>query len=133
VILDELGSLQQLPYLKAALSEARKFGGCFVVGIQSYAQLAKIFGIEGGREISSLLNTRFVFKTPDPDIAQWASKSLGETTLEEVKEGISYGANTIRDGVSIQKSERQKVVIPVSEIMRLPDLNCYVRLSGAYP
>ena len=32
VILDELGSLQQLPYLTSALAEARKFGGCFVVG-----------------------------------------------------------------------------------------------------
>jgi len=27
-----LGSLQQLPYLTSALAEARKFGGCFVVG-----------------------------------------------------------------------------------------------------
>jgi type IV conjugative transfer system coupling protein TraD len=111
VILDELGSLQQLPYLTAALSEARKFGGCFIVGIQSYAQLAKIYGFEGGREISSLLNTRFLFRIPDPDIAQWSAKNLGETTLEEVREGISYGANSIRDGVSIQRAEREKPVI----------------------
>lgn len=133
VILDELGSLQQLPYLTAALAEARKFGGCFIISIQSYAQLAKIYGFEGGREISSLLNTRFLFRVPDPDIAQWSAKNLGETTLEEVREGISYGANTIRDGVSIQRIEREKPVIPASEIMRLEDLTCYVRLAGAYP
>lgn len=133
VILDELGSLQQLPYLTSALAEARKFGGCFVIGIQSYAQLAKTYGHDGGREISSLLNTRFLFRVPDPDMAQWSAKSLGETTLEEVREGISYGANTIRDGVSIQRIEREKPVVPASEIMRLDDLSCYVRLPGGYP
>ena len=133
VILDELGSLQQLPYLTSALAEARKFGGCFVIGIQSIAQLAKTYGHEGGREISSLLNTRFLFRIPDPDIAQWSAKNLGETTLEEMREGISYGANAMRDGVSLQKMEREKPVIPASEIMRLPDLSCFVRLPGAYP
>ena len=48
MILDELGSLQQLPYLTSALAEARKFGGCFVIGVQSIAQLAKTYGFEGG-------------------------------------------------------------------------------------
>ena len=133
VVLDELGSLQQLPYLTSGLSEARKFGGCFIIGIQSYAQLAKTYGHEGGKEISSLLNTRFLFRVPDPDMAQWSAKNLGETTLEEVREGISYGANTMRDGVSIQRVEREKPVVPHSDIMRLPDLSCYVRLPGSYP
>ncbi|MFT3741094.1 MAG: type IV conjugative transfer system coupling protein TraD [Gammaproteobacteria bacterium] len=133
IILDELGSLQQLPYLTAALAESRKFGGCFVVGIQSYAQLAKIYSHEGGREISSLLNTRFLFRVPDPEIAQWSAKNLGETTLEETQEGISYGTTSHKDGVSIQKIERERSVVPAAEIMRLPDLSCYVRLAGAYP
>jgi type IV conjugative transfer system coupling protein TraD len=133
VILDELTSLQQLPYLTAALSEARKFGGCFVVGIQSYAQLAKVYGHEGAREISSLLNTRFMFRVPDPEIAQWSAKNLGERTLEDVQESISYGANSIRDGVSISRVEREKSVVTYSEILRLEDLTCYVRLPGSYP
>ncbi len=53
--------------------------------------------------------------------------------MEEVREGISYGANTIRDGVSIQRIEVQKPVVPASEIQRLNDLTCYVRLPGSYP
>ena len=58
---------------------------------------------------------------------------LGETTLEEVREGISYGANTIRDGVSIQRLEVQKPVVPASEILKLENLTCYVRLPGDLP
>jgi type IV conjugative transfer system coupling protein TraD len=133
VILDELTSLQQLPFLTAALSEARKFGGCFVIGIQSYAQLGKVYGQEGAREISSLLNTRFMFRVPDPEIAEWSARNLGQTTLEEVREGISYGANSIRDGVSIHYVEQAKPVVNGSDILRLADLSCYVRLVGSYP
>jgi len=133
IILDELTSLQQLPYLTTALSEARKFGGCFVIGIQSYAQLSKLYGVDGAKEISSLLNTRFMFRIPDPDIAYWSSKNLGQMTVEEVREGISYGANTMRDGVSVNRQEREKPVVNTSEIMKLADLNCYVRLAGDYP
>jgi Type IV secretion-system coupling protein DNA-binding domain len=68
-----------------------------VIGIQSYTQLAKVYGHEGAREISSLLNTRFIFRVPDPEMTQWSAKNLGETTSEEVREGISYEANSIRD------------------------------------
>ena len=49
IILDELGSLQQVPYLTSALAEARKFGGCFVIGVQSIAQLSQIYGSEGAK------------------------------------------------------------------------------------
>lgn len=133
IILDELASVQQLPYLTPALAEARKFGGCFIIGIQSYADLSKIYGKDGATAISSLLNTRFMFRNPDPDMAKWSAQNLGETTVEEVKEGISYGANSIRDGVSIQREERQKPVVSYSEILRLNNLSCYVRLPGEYP
>jgi type IV secretory pathway TraG/TraD family ATPase VirD4 len=95
--------------------------------------LAKVYGHEGAREISSLLNTRFMFRVPDPEMAQWSAKNLGESTLEEVREGISYGANPIRDGVSINRIEREKPVVTASEILRLDDLSCYVRLPGDYP
>lgn len=133
LILDELTSLQQLPYLTQTLSEARKFGGCIIIGIQNYAQLAKVYGAEGAREISALLNTRLMFRQPDPDLAKWSALNLGETIMDEVREGISYGANTMRDGISINRIETRKPVVTFSEIMRLPDLQAYLRLPGDYP
>lgn len=133
MILDELASLQQLPYFTQTLSESRKFGGCIVVGIQNYAQLAKLYGHDGAREISSLLNTRFMFRQPDPDMAKWAANNFGETVIEEVREGMSYGANTMRDGISINRVESRKPVISYSEIMSLANLYAYVRLPGRFP
>ncbi len=133
LIFDELTSLQQLPYLTQTLSEARKFGGPAVLGIQNYAQLAKLYGQEGAREISSLINTRVMFRQPDPDIAKWSAQNFGETITDEVREGISYGANTMRDGVSINRTETRKPVISYSEIMSLGDLHAYMRLPGKFP
>lgn len=133
LILDELASLQPLPYLTQTLSESRKFGGCVVVGIQNYAQLAKLYGQDGAREISSLLNTRFMFRQPDPDMAAWAAKNFGETFVNEVREGQSYGANTMRDGVSMNRVETRKQVVSFSEIMSLANLYAYVRLPGQFP
>ena len=44
VFCDELPTLHKLPDLVEILPEARKFGGCYVFGIQSYAQLEDIYG-----------------------------------------------------------------------------------------
>lgn len=133
LILDELASLQQLPYLTQTLSESRKFGGCVVAGIQNYAQLTKLYGQDGGREISALLNTRFMFRQPDPEMAKWAANNFGETILDEVREGTSYGANSMRDGISINRIETRKPVVSYSEIMSLANLYAYVRLPGRFP
>lgn len=133
LVLDELTSLQQVPYLTQTLSESRKFGGCAIVGLQNYAQLAKLYGQDGAREISSLINTRAMFRQPDPDIAKWSAQNFGETIMDEVREGISYGANSMRDGISINRTETRKPVVSFSEIMSLNDLHAYIRLPGKFP
>jgi len=133
LILDELTSLQPLPYLTQTLSESRKFGGCIVVGVQNYAQLSKLYGSDGAKEISSLLNTRFMFRQPDPEMARWSASNFGEAILDEVREGVSYGANTMRDGISINRVEVKKSLVSYSEIMSLPNLKSFVRLPGGVP
>ncbi|HEX4045774.1 MAG TPA: type IV conjugative transfer system coupling protein TraD [Gammaproteobacteria bacterium] len=133
IILDELTSLQQIPYLTAMLSESRKSGGCAVLGIQSYAQAEKVYGSSGAKEISGSLNTRVMFRQPDPAIAKWSADNFGETIVEEVREGISYGASSLRDGISINRAETRKPVVSYSEIMSLGDLHAYVRLPGHFP
>ena len=132
-ILDELPSLQQLPYLTQVLAEGRKFGGCIVVGVQTYSDLAKLYGPDGAKSISALLNTRVMFRIPDPDIAEWSAKNFGESVVDEVREGISYGANSMRDGISINRSETKKPLVSYSEIMSLSNLFAFVRLPGEFP
>lgn len=62
---DELPTLHKLPDLVEILPEARKFGGCYVFGIQSYAQLEDIYGEKAAATLFDVMNTR-AFSVPEP-------------------------------------------------------------------
>jgi len=133
MIFDELPSLQRLPYLPEAFAESRKFGGCLVAGMQSNSQLRNIYGNHAAEAISNLCNTRIFFRDPSFETAQWASRELGESETEEVKENISYSESSMRSGISLSNQRYQKQIISPSEIMHLNDLEAFIRLQGKYP
>ncbi len=81
-----------------------------------------LYGRNGAETISGLCGTRVVLAAPDRDTAQWSADSLGRSEVEEIAEGYSYGANTIRDGVSLTPRRELRALTLPSEIMRLPNL-----------
>lgn len=131
VIMDEMPSLHKLPELDSIISEVRKFGGCYVIGLQSYAQLVKTYGKNAADVIFDLLNSRFYFRAPSAQMAQISSKDLGEQEVEVSRENISYGANPLRDGVSIGHQTVTRPVVSSSEIQAMDDLQCYLRVPGS--
>lgn len=133
IIIDELPSLNFLPSLHSGLAESRQFGGCFVLAYQLPAQLKSIYGDRRAEATSGLCNTRVILRSPDKDTAEWASDSLGKIEEEEVKESTSFGANELRDGVSLNKNIIIKNIISATEIMNLESLTAYVKVAGNYP
>lgn len=127
VIMDEMPSLHKLPELGSIIAEVRKFGGCYVVGIQSYAQLLKTYGKHAADEIFDLLNTRFYFRAPSAEMAKISSHDLGEQDVDISKENYSYGAHAMRDGVSLGHQTITRPVVSASEIQTLDDLQCWLR------
>ena len=74
-----------------------------------------------------------MFAAPDRDTAQWSADSLGRSEIEEGAEGVSYGADPYRDGVTLTpRRELQSLALP-SEITRLPNLTGYLKLPGPFP
>lgn len=132
-ILDELPALQRIASLKRGLAEGRKYGGCFVAGIQNIFQMEEIYGHAGALSLLDMFNTRFFFKVGDQRTAEYASKNLGEKEISETRENLSYGADSMRDGVNINTNERTNSLVMPTEILSLPTRTCYVRLSGQYP
>lgn len=130
VIMDEMPSLHKLPELGSIIAEVRKFGGCYVIGIQSYAQLVKTYGKNAADEMFDLLNTRFYFRAPSAEMAKISSADLGEQEVDISKENVSYGANTLRDGVSLGHQTITRPVVSASEIQVLDDLSCWVRVPN---
>ena len=133
VILDELPTLHQVPSLQPGLAESRQFGGCFVLGVQVASALRDLYGRNGAETVSGLCGTRVVLAAPDRDTAQWSADSLGRSEIEEVAEGYSYGANTIRDGVSLTPRRELRALALPSEIMRLANLEGYLKFPGPFP
>ena len=133
LIFDELASLHKLPYLPNAFAQSRKYGGCIVAGMQSIAQLRKIYGQHAADEISTMCNTRVFFRSPSNEAAVWTSKELGQHEIEEMREGISYSESAMRSGISIDKQIAKKDLVSAPEIMQLQVLEAYMRLPGELP
>ncbi len=132
-VMDELPAIQKIPSLAMVLAQGRKYGACLVAGIQNIAQLERIYGHDASKELLDLFRTRFFFAVSDNHIAEYASKSLGEIEIDETKESLSYGSNTMRDGVNINSAEKIKRLVLPDEVKNLPPLTCYVKLCGKYP
>ena len=132
-LLDELPSLNNLPKILEYLSEARKFGGVSLVGIQNFPQLQTIYGKDKAQAIWDLLNTKAFFRAPSGEVARWVQSELGEVRQRKFKDQYSYGVDTIRDGVNFSKDEQDENIISYSDIQKLNDLECYVSLKGDLP
>ena len=133
VVLDELPTLHQVPSLQPGLAESRQFGGCFVLGIQVISALRDIYGKNGAETVSGLCGTRVVLSAPDQETAQWSADSLGRGEVEEYTHGMSYGASTMRDGVSLTQHRQMRPLALPSEIMRLENLHGYLKFPGPFP
>ncbi|MGL4032792.1 type IV conjugative transfer system coupling protein TraD [Kosakonia cowanii] len=132
-IMDEAPSLQRIPQFEETLAEGRKFGGCFVIGIQNMPQLINSYGREVAKAIFDLLNTRMYGRSPSADVAKMVEAELGNQRRREAREQNSYGLDQVRDGISIGKDKVSQPIVDYEEVMQLRNLKFYVRLPGEYP
>lgn len=132
MIIDELASLENLASLEDAATKGRKAGIRLVAGLQSTAQLDKIYGREEAQTLRSCFRSLVVLggaKT-DPKTCEDMSLSLGEHEVE--RETVNKTTQKGSSGTSRQQNHiRERVVMP-AEIASLPDLKGYLAFAGAY-
>lgn len=132
-IMDEAPSLQRIPQFEETLAEGRKFGGCFVIGIQNMPQLINSYGREVAKAIFDLLNTRMYGRSPSAEVAKMVEEELGNQRRREAREQNSYGLDQVRDGISLGKDKVSQPIVDYEDVMQLRNLKFYVRLPGEYP
>lgn len=132
-MIDELISLHKQEVLPKALAEVRKYGGCIVAGIQSVSQLQEQYGYAETKSLSSLFNTKVIFRNTDHETARTMSQLIGEQEVIEAMETISYGEHAYRDGVSLNDQKKIKPAVSATDIMALNDMEAYLKLPGALP
>jgi len=127
---DELASMDQINGLGTCLTEGRKYGACALLAVQSPSQIVDIYGREQAKTITANCMNKIVFRENEPENAGQLSKLFGKLDIEETHEGISYGANDIRDGVTQSKVQRSKSVVSSTNIQNLSINHCYLRTNN---
>lgn len=133
LFIDELPSLQKIPSLRSFLAQARKYGGGSFLGLQSKTQLEEVYGDKGASAITDVIGSYLIFRCDGPEGAEWASKVLSSNETDETKDGVSFGANDMRDGVNLGNDKRERRIVMPSQIMGLEDLQFYIKLGRKYP
>jgi len=133
MFLDELASLEKLPSLEDAATKGRKAGLRIVAGLQSTAQLERIYGREEAQTLRSCFRSLVVLggARTDPKTCEDLSQSLGEHEVEREAYGKSRGQRGSSTTSQIQRV-RERVVLS-SEIAGLPDMTGYLAFAGDRP
>ena len=130
---DELPSLQKLPSLSELLAEGRKSGACVLAGIQDIHQMRLIYGREGAEALLSLFNTILCLRVNSPETAKWVERALGAREILDIREGKTYGAHEMRDGVSLNQERRKESLVMDAEILNLNNLEGFIKFPGDIP
>lgn len=133
VFIDELKTLNDLPSLPNLINTGRKFGAFPVLGFQSPYQMYELMGESGAKSLFDSLGTFAAFRINGMDGAKWSAYQLGDREKEVANENTSFGANDVRDAVSVNHNQQEGQLLLASEIFALNDLNCYLKLNRGLP
>lgn len=133
ILIDELASMEKLNSLEAALTKGRKHGLRVVAGLQSTAQLDRLYGREEAIVLRSCFRNLLILggSASDPETAEAFSRGLGERDVERKQTSLTrtrQGSNRTKTYQRI----KERVVLP-SEITNLPKLTGFLSLAGDYP
>lgn len=130
---DELPTLKKLEILQSSPAEARKYGGCFVFGFQSYPQMVDVYGENGMASLAGGCASALITRANEPKFAKWCAEYAGQHEIAKASENLSFGHNAVRDAVNMSKTRgMQDVVIP-AEFRALPDYTGYVMFGRGIP
>ncbi|AMK25775.1 MULTISPECIES: type IV secretion system DNA-binding domain-containing protein [Sphingobium] len=132
-VIDELPTLQKLPSLSDFLARARKYGGCGILGYQSYPQLEATYGIQDAAAITGYCSTWVALRANDTPTAKHVSENLGQVEQVEANEGMSYGVNDMRDGVNLSRIQVTRPLVMHTEVTNLPNLSGFLRFGRNLP
>lgn len=128
--IDELQSFDKINTLAKGVYEGRKYGLRFVLGFTSVQELFSVYGEHTAKSIISMLCTKAVFRTSEPDGADWNSRLLGEEEIWEESQHTNYGQSS---NLSVGDHRKRHSLVSGTEISTLEDMSFYIKFSGPWP
>ena len=133
LVLDEMAALGKLNGLEAGLTLGRKHGLAVIAGLQSTAQLDRLYGKESATVLRACFRNLAVLAIAksDPTTADELSRALGEREVLRQELSRSNGASGLGESQSLRHAQERLVL--ASEIAGLPNLAGYLALAGDEP
>jgi type IV secretory pathway TraG/TraD family ATPase VirD4 len=125
-VIDEMASLQKLPQLHTAITEARKSRNPVVLGFQGKAQLEYLYG-HLAEVMLSQPATSVWLTTKEPKAGQWVSEFIGKVEVERLRETHFDGT---RAGRNFQLDRQVEPLVLESEISGLADLHAFMKYQN---
>lgn len=123
-VLDEVASLNKLPQLHTAVTEARKSGNPVVLGLQGRSQIEKRYGKDAETMLSQPA-TKLFLKTSEPHSSKWVSDAIGEIEVERLKESRRH--SLLPGNRQFTMDIATKPLVMASEIAGLEPLHGYIK------
>lgn len=130
-IIDELQSFDKINTLRKGCYEGRKYGLRMVLGFTSILELFSIYGQDSGKAFMSMLGTKAVFRSSEPDSAEWNARLLGDEEVFVERQSTNMGEHS--SNVSVGEDRQRHLLVSGTEIQHLKDLNFYLRFAGDWP
>jgi hypothetical protein len=128
LIIDELASLQKLPQLQTALTEARKYQLKVVLGLQGKSQLEERYGTFAARTLLSQPKTKIFFRTNEPEAAKWVSEALGDQEIARERETASQSSGLHnRRSKSYTVEVKTERAVTAAQIQGVPDRTGFIK------
>ena len=83
--------------------------------------------------LSELTGTKLIFQCVDPKVANRMANMLGQQEVLEASENISFGANEIRDGVSLSHQKKSIPLVSPTKLLQLAPLTFYLKSPLGLP
>lgn len=133
VILDEFGTLHEIPSFSNFISTCRKYGGMPVIGFQSNSQVDDIYGDTTAKVLMDSMGALAAFRINGSDGSEWLARQLGDQEKEEAIENLSFGANEVRDATNVNRNNKESNLILRSQIGELDNRHFFLRLGRGLP
>ena len=127
-IMDELAAFGRFPSLAKLMQEGRKYGTCVIAGLQSSSQLFAHYGQGEASNLFALFKTKFAFSSDDPMMGKLYSAICGQESVTRQQKNTSFGANTLRDGISYNEQLQEKPLVKLDDFANLRIGECYTLL-----
>ncbi len=127
MVLDEFQNVSAIPSLLSILTLGRSAGASIVAGTQDFGLIDKKYGTDAKTTLINAMNTLYLLRILEPNTAEYLSRALGESEVEDYSTSSSLSMDEAWDRVNISNNRRnERLVLPV-QLTELGDLEFYFK------